>query len=229
MKKNTMKFILPIAICICILMGIVAGRRNSTKVNQEYYNGLPLTTSRATFMYDTSTPEKAIGVSDYVFVAKINKILRTEYRDEIEIETGLFQKQKISTPYTIYSINVIENIKGNLKTTEAIEYMQYGGLNEDQKGYTFMSGGSLLNDGEYYILMVNTWGGEGGTIEVAEPSRIISLGSDYNPNLKANIDIIDKYKTAYENEIIPIDENGEKIEIERNISKYDVNYIEEKE
>ncbi len=43
-------------------------------------------------MYDMSTPEKAVGAVDYVFVAKINSIKKTIYSDY--------------EPYTVYNITI---------------------------------------------------------------------------------------------------------------------------
>lgn len=183
-------------------------------VCQETYNGLPVYRSSAFWVYDTSTPEKAIGSSDYAFVAKVNKILRTEY-----IRTNPTESKTLSTPYTIYEIEVVENIKGELDTTNPIEFKQYGGLDEEGKSYKLMSGGSLLNGGEYYIIMASTWVDKNGEdIETSNPDTIVSLGKDYNPLARDNT--VAQYKLAYENEQVPETlKNAEKA-----LSKYDVNY-----
>ena len=59
-------------------------------------------------MYDTSTPERAVGISDYVFVAKIDGIARTEYRNPTTVETGLSSSETRTTPYTVYNIEVAD-------------------------------------------------------------------------------------------------------------------------
>lgn len=86
-KKNNIIFTL----CISTMLGIIVGILNLNNYNldnhnTELYNNLPVTRAHGMKMYDTSTPEKAIGISDYVFVAKINKILRTEYKNQIQIK-----------------------------------------------------------------------------------------------------------------------------------------------
>ncbi len=198
-------------------LGIACGLiKNKIVLNSSNVENLPVIEATAMYLYDTSIPEKSIGVSDYVFVAKINRILRTEHLHQIEVENGLFDKTTISDPYTIYEIEVIENIKGQLITTEPIEYMQYGGLNEDKKSYTFLEGGSLLNEGEYYILLVDTWEEtDGETIEIGDPNRIIPLGDDLSS--ATAISQISKYKKSYEEEIT----YPQKV---NHISKYDINY-----
>lgn len=74
---------------------------------------MPIYTTSAMWVYDGSTPEKAMGISDYAFVAKVDKILRTEYKNpvEIEITANGEKKEMVYDPYTVYEITVIENIK----------------------------------------------------------------------------------------------------------------------
>ena len=224
MKKNKIFFVilaivLVLAIVIVTIMQLYY-KKSIEQSNLELYNGLPVNISRATYMYDTSTPEKAVGISDYVFVAKINEITRTEHRNPITVETGLFSSKTITTPYTFYSIEVIKNIKGELITSEPIEYMQYGGLNEDGKSYTFMEGTELLETGKYYIIMADTFGEDGGDINVTEPNRRILLEDVNNIEDVENSELVKRYEEAYKNEIIPegFDTN------DRYTSKYDVNY-----
>ena len=204
-----------------IIIGIFIFIDKVEKEPQETYNNLPLYTSSAMWMYDTSTPEKAIGISQYAFVAKVNKILRTEYKNPVKIENGLLATKIVTDPYTVYDINVIENIKGNLRTDSSIEFMQYGGINEDKKSYTLIQGGELLKEGQYYILLVEVFDKE-GNIEVSDPNRIIQLenNNDINTASLSN-DIISKYKQAYKNEIIPEGYDTNK----KTISKYDISNI----
>ena len=217
-KNRKIKFFLVIIISILLVYTILINNETIQKIKNNYFNNLPIYYSNSISMYDTSTPEKAIGCSDYVFIAHINRILRTEYKYPVEVEIDTNKTEVITTPYTVYSINVIKNIKGTLDTSKPIEFMQYGGINDDNKSYTFTNGGSLLTEGNYYILMVDTWGGEGGTIEISDTNRIINLGKDFSPNARNYSDIISKYEEAYKNEIVP--------EQETNImSKFDINYI----
>ena len=224
MKKNKIIFIsiatiLVLAIATVTIMQIYY-RKGIEQSSQEFYNGLPVNISRATYMYDTSTPEQAIGISDYVFVAKVNEIIRTEHRNPITVETGLFSSETITTPYTFYSIDVVKNIKGELITSEPIEYMQYGGINEDGESYTFMEGTELLETGKYYLIMADTFGEDGGEINVTEPNRRVLLEDVNSVEDIENSEIVKRYEEAYKNEIIPENFNTN----ERYISKYDVNY-----
>ncbi len=220
MKK--VKLILAIII-ICIIVGWIIAfsiNKNINKINaeiSEYYNGLPINNVSALWSFDTSTPEKAVGAYDYVFVAKVNGILRTEYKNHTELEINLFQKETISDPYTIYSISIIKNIKGELNTTSSIEFMQYGGISEDGNSYIFLEGTTLLNENEYYILMGNTWIDDDSIIEGSNPNARILLGNEDNFNSNST-DIIQRYIKAYQAQEIP------ETRVNYPVSKYDVNY-----
>ena len=174
------------------------------------------------YSYNTSIPEQAVGISDYVFVAKVNGIARTDYIDTGTVELSTTGNKEIESPYTVYNIEVVKNIKGELITSELIEYMQYGGINEDGETYTFMEGTGLLETGKYYILLVNTYREDGGTLETSDQNRIILLDDVESDEDVENSELVKKYEEAYKNEYIPEGAEDET----RHISKYDVNYTE---
>ena len=214
MKKSKKFIIMSVVFVLIIVVAVGVYLFFSTMQNTTISSGM--------YMYDTSIPERAVGISDYVFVAKIDGIARTEYRNPTTVETGLSSSETRTTPYTVYNIEVIKNIKGELITSEPIEYMQYGGINEDGETYTFMEGTGLLETGKYYILMVDTFEGNGGIIEVTEPNRRILLDDVENDEDVENSELVKRYEEAYKNEYIP--EGTE--EETRYVSKYDVNYKE---
>lgn len=214
MKKSKKFIIMSVVFVLIIVVAVGVYLFFSTMQNTTISSGI--------YMYDTSTPERAVGISDYVFVAKIDGIARTEYRNPTTVETGLSSSETRTTPYTVYNIEVVKNIKGELITSESIEYMQYGGINEDGETYTFMEGTGLLETGKYYILMVDTFEGNGGIIEVTEPNRRILLDDVENDEDVENSELVKRYEDAYKNEYIP--EGAE--EETRYVSKYDVNYKE---
>ena len=214
MKKSKKFIIMSVVFVLIIVVAVGVYLFFSTMQNTTISSGI--------YMYDTSTPERAVGISDYVFVAKIDGIARTEYRNPTTVETGLSSSETRTTPYTVYNIEVVKNIKGEIITSESIEYMQYGGINEDGETYTFMEGTGLLETGKYYILMVDTFEGNGGIIEVTEPNRRILLDDVENDEDVENSELVKRYEEAYKNEYIP--EGAE--EETRYVSKYDVNYKE---
>ena len=214
MKKSKKIIIMSVVFVLIIVVAVGVYLYFSTMQNTTISSGI--------YMYDTSTPERAVGISDYVFVAKIDGIARTEYRNPTTVETGLSSSETRTTPYTVYNIEVVKNIKGELITSEPIEYMQYGGINEDGETYTFIEGTGLLETGKYYILMADTFEGDGGIIEVTEPNRRILLDDVENDEDVENSELVKRYEEAYKNEYIPEGFYN----WERYTSKYDVNYKE---
>lgn len=141
--------------------------------NQEDYKDLPINYISASYAYDTSTPEKTTGVADYSFIAKINGILRTEYRYPSQVVRD-GEEVTVYDPYTVYSVDVIENIKGEITQNTSIEIVLHGGISEDGKSYVFMEGMEFLNVGEYYILLPYT--ASDGRLGISNKTSIVSLG-----------------------------------------------------
>ena len=195
----------------------------SIPYDYEKYANLPINYSEyyASYAYDNSTPEKAIGGVDYVFVGKVNKIIRTEYKFPTQsVIDG--EIKTVYMPYTIYNVTVTDNIKGELITNTNIELSQMGGLKEDEQSYLFLKGMGLLSNENYYIFLAYTQ--EDGTLLIDNANSIVSLGELNNtekneikqvietdatiPQTTKNpeitpIDIIYKYKEAYKEQIIP--------------------------
>ena len=191
MRKN---IIIGVSVILLSLSGIILC--NNKKTDKD----LPIYYSHAAYMYDTSTPEKAIGISENVIVARIDRVKDTVYKHPIEIVKD--NKTKIVyTPYTIYEITVIENIKGSIKVNEKIDFMQYGGLNYDKKSYTLLDDSPLLTVGNYYILMPSWWEENSERIlEVSEKTRMIDLGQTLSTSA---YNTLDRYRVAYTNQYVP--------------------------
>lgn len=213
--KKSKKFIIMSVIFVLIIVVAVAVYLFYISISR-----IPQVTEL--YSYNTSIPEQAVGISDYVFVAKVNGIARTDYIDTGTVELSTTGNKEIESPYTVYNIEVVKNIKGELITSELIEYMQYGGINEDGETYTFMEGTGLLETGKYYILLVNTYREDGGTLETSDQNRIILLDDVESDEDVENSELVKKYEEAYKNEYIPEGAEDET----RHISKYDVNYTE---
>ena len=143
-------------------------------------------------MYDMSTPEKAVGAVDYVFVARINSIKKTLYSDY--------------EPYTVYNITILENIKGNLLTD--ITLTQMGGISKSKKEYILPSDTKLLKQGKTYLILSY----------VPEYNGDLQINSNYNYiELNDSKDeLITRYQQAYKNEEVPEQKK------DSFISKYDI-------
>ena len=162
---------------------------------------IPILYSHATYAYDLSTLEMAVGAVNYVFVAKVDSISRTEYRNPVEVETNSdgSKTKTVAEPYTVYEVSVINNIKGELK--EKIELVQMGGFSKDDNSYVLLDGTELLEEGKYYIILAYAVS-ENGELQINSKYTYVKLNVNSEEDINKN-EIVLKYISAYENQIIP--------------------------
>ena len=79
---------------------------------------LPTAYAQGCFIYDVNDPQLNSGFADYIFVGRVVKILRTE------------QEGGLDTLETVYEVDVVKNLKGELQST--IAFYKGGGIT--QKG-----------------------------------------------------------------------------------------------
>lgn len=161
------------------------------------------------YIYDTSTKEKVIGASDYTFVAKVNKLIRVEHIKE-ESEGKLVDY----TPYSVYLVSVLKNIKGTLVTDRDIEVKLLGGIHRSENYKVLVKNLKYLDNDNHYILHPSA-DAEGNLI-ITNPDEIYSLGKEYDEKAE----IIKEYVKAYKNEEVPTAEYYS-IPKERQYSIYD--------
>lgn len=134
-----------ILVMVLVLTSCSTSNSTTNLKNEE----LPIYYNEARFVVDTSKPEEIIGWSDYVFLAKVNEEVRTEYTGVRKRENG----ETTGSPSTIYSITVIDNLKGKIKKNTPVEFKKDGGINMDGKSISLLEGDELLKEGKYYIIM----------------------------------------------------------------------------
>lgn len=150
-----MKKLVALVITILMITTITGCSDNSSNEMSKTYDSFTLSTEvpvvydEGSFMVNIENPEEIVGWGDYVFVAKVEEELRTEYTNVRESEDGAITGK----PYTVYSITVIDNLKGNLKKNKPIEFFKHGGVNYDGKSISLLEGDQLLESGKYYILI----------------------------------------------------------------------------
>ena len=137
-----------------VITGAVFMPRNNKTARYDSYalsRELPMDYNSACFVINVNAPEEVVGWADYVFVARVDEELRTEY-DKVRInEKGTMN----GMPYTYYRVKVVENIKGSLKTNEPIELFKHGGVNIDGKSISVLEGDEMLETGKYYIIIAS--------------------------------------------------------------------------
>ena len=78
-------------------------------------------------LIDHNNKSAVIGSGDYTFIGYVDEFLRTEY------EVDYTPTETLYTPSSLYSVTVLENIKGDLILNESIPMFRFGGINYDGK------------------------------------------------------------------------------------------------
>lgn len=143
-------------ILAAVLVAALAGCGNTSSMETEkVYDSIALSAEIPTvydsgsYMVDVNNPAEVVGWGDYVFLARVDSELRTEYTNLRQNEDGTITGK----PYTVYSITVLKNLKGNLRENESIEFFKHGGVNYDGRSISLLEGDQLLESGKCYILI----------------------------------------------------------------------------
>lgn len=140
-KSRKVIFILVLVIILSLLL-IYVNKERELEVSYFF----------ASYDFDQNNLYEVVGYSDHVFVAKVEKNIKTKY-DHVE---RIKLWKKFGLPYTQYSLRVIENIKGHIEKNTEILYQQFGGLSIDKKVISLVQGDQLLEEGAYYIIAAST-------------------------------------------------------------------------
>ena len=143
-------------ILAAVLVAALAGCGNTSSMETEkVYDSIALSAEipnvydSGSYMVDVNNPAEVVGWGDYVFLARVDSELRTEYTNLRQNEDGTITGK----PYTVYSITVLKNLKGNLRENESIEFFKHGGVNYDGRSISLLEGDQLLESGKCYILI----------------------------------------------------------------------------
>lgn len=184
-----MKKRIPLFICSVIFVIMCFSGCSSTLSDEEIakYIGTadyPTEIYRVSYSIDVTDLREVVGDSDYVIVAQVNDYIDTSYS-----ATGF--------PLTQYSIRVLENIKGQLNSTEEISLIKEGGINENHSAFAVYEDDFLPQLGKTYIFCL--YGQSSGAIRACGQNYTLRIenSSDYK-NEKNYLDILD----AYKNEIV---------------------------
>lgn len=193
--KSRIKIISVLAALAAVMVAIVLFHSINKVTHQE---GIPTSYLRATYAIDYNNLEAVVGDADYVFVGTVSDQENTIFKNPVEIvdKEGKFKEE--TSPYTNYTVDVVENIKGNLTMEETVPIQKTGGLSKDKSEYIVYEGDELPVVGETYIFFA-----------YAQPDGSLLLsGPVSNIRLKENnadaVDSTTEYKEvveAYKNQI----------------------------
>lgn len=189
--------ILTIAIlCCCIRKINVASIIGTDKMKIE--------TCQASFVYNEDNLNQLTAYNKYVFVGKVESYKRTEY----------FDKKDSRSSVTVYSVKVLENIKGELNTSDEIIVEKIGGLIRGSDTFIMYANDVLPAVGNTYVFVASVTEGE---LICSAPNTVAQLDSDSN---YSESEVYKKYVDACEH---PEDIDWDKPD---KMSRYDVKFKE---
>lgn len=161
---------------------------------------LPISTVQASFVYDPDNPREAVGAADYVFAGKVVSNDGTEYQHVVPMEDENGNVVEIGTPYTHYTVQVVENLKGTLQTEQTIRLVKDGGIEQNQKFLCLHEDDALPEAGSTYIFLAYTQ--EDGSLLVSGPNSNIPLSAKTSNEI-AKSQEYQTYEDAVKRQIIP--------------------------
>lgn len=158
-------------------------------------SALPLSYVEGNLAYDVDDLREAVGVADYVFVGTVMESKET-YHVMVTEEFGI--------PFTNFSVQVAENIKGSLITECPIEVTKEGGVSLDKSCIIVFEDDEMPNIGGTYIF--RAFAQSDGSLLISGPKSNILL-EDYGVSSHMDVptegSLLAQYVDAYENEIDP--------------------------
>ncbi|MBD8500314.1 hypothetical protein [Paenibacillus arenosi] len=207
--KKWLAHLLLIAALSMLLAGCTSNEQETSSSN------LPIHHLHGTFSIDVHDPKAVVGDADYVFVGRVDKLVNTEYKNAVTLETETGTKE-VASPYTNYSITILENLKGELQTGVSNPVQKSGGVNEDGASIVLYEEDILPQVDNVYIFVA--YAQKDGSLLVSGPNSTIAVpanGTMSETNL-ARVAETNEYQT-YSNAV-----NNEKDSVrERFVSKFD--------
>lgn len=184
---------------------------------------LPVSTMQASFVYNPHNLYESVGVVDYVFAGKVVSNDGTEYQDVVPREDKEGNIIEIGSPYTHYTVQIIENIKGTLQTEKAICLVKDGGVAQNRKSVYLHEEDMLPETGKTYIFRAYTQ--EDGSLLVSGPNSNIPISAKNSSGIVKSQEY-QTYEEAVKHQIVPDIVKKSKDDSNSTVSIYDKHYEE---
>lgn len=196
-KKRYLFMSIMLVLVISILFFTTNNNYNTSKnINTE---NLPINYLSGSYSINTEDYRELAGDADNIFVAKIDKLIDTEYRDMFKREDESKNMEDWGSPYTNYEVTVLENIKGNLIKDTPIPITKSGGVIYDNSAIEVYENDQLPKVGNIYVMYGYTQ--SDGSILVSGPNSNHELDLKNNKTILHKNDVYEKIFTGYKNAI----------------------------
>ena len=121
--------------------------------------------------------EALAGNADYVMIGKVVEELGVDYKWPVMKENEDGTQTELTKPYTKYSVEVIENLKGELSQEEPITISKDGGITKDGKFCELHECDVLPVEGNEYVFYI--YAQEDGSNLASGPNSSIPLSDNH--------------------------------------------------
>ena len=128
------------------------------------------------YTIDVHSYEALAGNADYVMIGKVVDELGVDYKWPVMKENEDGTQTELTKPYTKYSVEVIENLKGEFSQEEPIIITKKGGITKDGKFCDLYESDTLPVEGNEYVFYV--YAQEDGRNLVSGPNSSIPLSDN---------------------------------------------------
>ena len=128
------------------------------------------------YTIDVHSYEALAGNADYVMIGKVVDELGVDYKWPVMKENEDGTQTELTKPYTKYSVEVIENLKGEFSQEEPIIISKDGGITKDGKFCDLYESDTLPVEGNEYVFYV--YAQEDGRNLVSGPNSSIPLSDN---------------------------------------------------
>ncbi len=164
---------------------------------------LPVSTMRPSYVVDVKDNKAVVGKADYVFAGHVVSVDKIEYRNSLFVDNFIGLPKFTGTPYMQYTVQVTENIKGELITDETIIVYKQGGIAFDRHAFLAFENDFYPKEDEDYIFIAFTQ--NDGSLLVAGENSSVPINAQKKVSAKTVEDetVFKTYQKAYENQIVP--------------------------
>lgn len=187
-------------------------------ISEEALKSAEIAAAHGLYAIDIYSYPELAGDADYIFVGEVLEMVSVDYRNPVEGENEDGSKRIITSPYTNYSVQVTENLKGTLNQSEPIMITKRGGLSDDGETIELFEEDVLPTAGNSYIFFV--YAQDDGSNLVSGPNSSIPLENEpdaistYTVTEAGDNNILDQVRQGIENQIVT--------DRERSVSKDEV-------
>lgn len=202
MKQKVIVFSIIAIITGCVVGIYFFSHKESDKgLSENEILELPIYETHGTYEYNPYKLEESVGINNYVFVGEVIDYQSTEYQDYGTLEDENGNEYKVGTPYSNYTVRVIENIKGELVTDKDIMVKKFGGVTEDKESVILCEDDELPVSGNIYVFL--TFVQPDGSLLIAGPKSNVRLdGIDNMEDIRSD-ETVQKYVRAFDNQVLP--------------------------